>query len=129
MQVVSLGESHEDLIRASLVDARVAVALDRDPLNLGDDSLSVSCLFSVPSESVRNLTKGLDSDITEKFREIFPHERSNIVVLSVLIGSDLRPELFHLSFLAFGLVVIRLEVASVAHISGSLEAESIFFVS
>ncbi len=128
MQVVSLGESHEDLIGASLVDAGVSVALDRDPLDLGDHSLSVSCLFSVESQGVRSLTEGLESFITEKFWEFLPHERGDLVVLSVLIGSDLRPELFHLLFFALALVVIRLEVASGGDIIGSLVAEPTFFV-
>ncbi len=89
VQVVSLGEAHDDVVRACLVDSRVAIAFDGNPFYLGDHSLSVSSLFSVPPQGVRNTTECLDCDISKEFWKLFPHERGDFVVFSVLIGSDL----------------------------------------
>ena len=74
VQVISLGEAHDNLIGACLVNATVRIVLDRDPFDFGDQSLRVGRLFSVPAKGVRDSTEGLNGDIGEKFGELLPHE-------------------------------------------------------
>jgi len=108
-QHLCLREAHDDLIRRLGIHTSV-LSGQRNPFNLGHESLSVDSLGTLFLALIRALTERTIAFLTEESRELLPWVFLGLHIVGFWVGNKLVPELGHLLLPSLSFVSRTLEV-------------------